>query len=80
MRDPAAEAEMLCPVEPQEARRVDIGQVGADDQRGHGKAGLALEAGLAEQRADEAMGQIVHLAPCPDRGIDKRHGPHVTRS
>ena len=60
MGDPAPEAEVLHPVEPEEAGRVDIGQVRADHQRGHGEAGLPLEPRLADQRADQAVRQVIH--------------------
>jgi hypothetical protein len=39
---------------------VDVGQVGRDDQRGHGARSQALEAHAAEKSADQAVGEIVH--------------------
>ncbi len=58
--DPAAETEMLDPVEPEETRRVDIGNVRPDDQCGHGEPGPALEPRLPDQRADEGMREVIH--------------------
>ena len=60
MRDAPAEREMLDAFEPEETGSVDIGNVGAHDQCGHGKAGLPLEARLSNQRADEAVRQVIH--------------------
>lgn len=59
---PAAEGEVLHPLEPQEARRVDVRQVRADDQRGHREAGLSLEPRLPDQRTDQRVRQVVHGA------------------
>ncbi|GAA3795322.1 hypothetical protein GCM10022600_15970 [Qipengyuania pelagi] len=59
MRDPAPKSQMLDPVQPQETRRIHIGQVRADDQRGHGEPGLPLQPRLPDQRADKRMGEIV---------------------
>src|SRR3546814_3507839 len=44
------------------AARVDIGQIGRQDQRRHGKPGPPLEPHLPQQRADQAVRQIIHRA------------------
>src|SRR4051812_32290280 len=41
---------------------VEVGQVGGDDQGGHCARGEALEANPPEQRADEAVGEVVQSA------------------
>src|SRR3990170_3078383 len=51
---------MLNAVKPEEARRVHVRQVGPNNQRGHGQPGPPLEPGLADQRPDEAVREIVH--------------------
>ena len=60
MSDAAAEADVLHSLQPQEASRIDIGNIRADNQRGHGKAGFLLETGLSEYRSDKAVGEIIH--------------------
>ena len=39
---------------------IDVGQVRGEDQRRHRQRGLFLEPHLPKNRADEAVGQIVH--------------------
>ena len=49
---------MLHPVE-QGRHRVDIRNIGGDDQRSHAEAGFLFQAHLAENGTGEAVGQIV---------------------
>ena len=60
MRNPAAETQMLGSLKPEKAGSIHIGQIRTDNQRGHRKAGLALEAALAKNRSKQAMRQIIH--------------------
>ena len=50
MRDPAADAQMLDAAQ-QSRHRIDIGDVGGDDERRRGQRGQALEAAFSEARA-----------------------------
>ena len=67
MRKTAPHGEALHSVDG--AGSVYVRQVRADDQRRHGKAGAPLEPGLSHQRADQAVGQIVHSSArwCSDQ-------------
>lgn len=47
----------------QEAERVDVGQVGGDDEGGHPEAGLLLEAGFPERCTCQTVGEIIQAGP-----------------
>ena len=49
------------------SEHVDVGRVGAEQARRHGKARTALQPHLAEQPASQSVGDIVHLAIPPHR-------------
>ena len=59
---------------------VDVGRVGAEDQRGEALARLVLEPRLAERPAGERMGEIVQLAPTISWGGTSEAGGGLRRT
>ena len=60
MRKSASKRQMLLPAK-QRRYRINVWNIGRNNQRWHRKASFPLQAHLAEQCANEAMCKIIHL-------------------